>query len=64
MTVASSGADEPSTRLRDLGVCEGRSLRVMRNDFGRVIVAIDGGRLGVPSDLARTILVREHVNDP
>ena len=60
--VASSGVDtDGSARLRDLGVCEGCCLRVVRNDLSGVIVAIGGGRLGLPSDLAHQVLVQHLV---
>lgn len=49
-------------RLRDLGVCEGRSLRVVRNDLvhsgkGNVILALGSGRVALPGELALQVHV-------
>jgi Fe2+ transport system protein FeoA len=54
-----SADDAGSARLRDLGVCEGRELRVVRNDQGRIIVAAADGRLGLPRDVASRVFVLE-----
>ncbi len=49
-------------RLRDLGVCEGRNLRVVRNDLvhggkGNVILALGSGRVALPGELAQQVHV-------
>lgn len=57
--VTLSGDESCSARLRDLGVCEGRQLRVVRRDRAGVIVAVGGGRLALPGEVALRVLVQE-----
>jgi Fe2+ transport system protein FeoA len=49
-------------RLRDVGLREGSLIHLIRR-AGRVIVGIEGSRVGVPADLAVGVFVQEVPQD-
>lgn len=52
-------ASEVAARLRELGVREGATARVVHRAGGQVVLGVDEGRIAVATEAASRVLVRE-----